>query len=93
MCGEVVVVFGVVGCGVDVEEMMMLSVVDGGDDVCGGVVMKVGRWLCQGGCSVGDGHQGGGGDGVRMACRGDGGDDVGCGGGWPESGQSGAGKS
>ncbi|GKC35302.1 hypothetical protein Tco_1047686, partial [Tanacetum coccineum] len=70
--------------GVDVEEMMMVSDVNGGDDVCGGVVMKpkVGR-----GC--GDGSDDVDGDEVmkmvRVACRRDGSDDVGCDGGWSES--------
>nr|GEW41828.1 hypothetical protein [Tanacetum cinerariifolium] len=73
--------------GVGVEEMMMVSAVDGGDDVCGGVVMKVGQWL-------GRGDRSDDVDGdevmkmVMVARRGDGGDDVGCGGGWPESGRS-----
>ncbi|GJY26623.1 hypothetical protein Tco_0401349 [Tanacetum coccineum] len=76
--------------GVGVEEMMIVSVVDGGDDVCSGVVMKMridSGWP-EVGRGLGDGSDDVDGDEVmkmvRVACRRDGSDDVGCGGGWPE---------
>nr|GEY93823.1 hypothetical protein [Tanacetum cinerariifolium] len=87
--------------GVSVEEMMMVVVASTMEIKVVAGMASIGdedRRRVAGGCrGRGDGSDDVDGDEVikmvRVACRGDGGDDVGCGGGWPESGRSGVGKS